>query len=234
MTKVLEKNTAIRLRCQGKSYSEILAIVPVTKATLSEWLRGIELSAPQKYRLTKKMQVARSLGAQAKKDLRIAATKKIIISAAAEVHSFDQNVFTMLGAALYWAEGTKQKEHNVSQRVVFCNSDPKMVKFFYSWLVKICHVSLEQMYFEIYIHQDANSVEARKFWSTTLGLPIKLFYRVRYKKGNKTSYRKNKGDNYYGLLRVTVRKSTALNRKILGWIEGIYRNGMNFQHSGIV
>src|SRR5260370_29779565 len=41
------------------------------------------------------------------------------------------------GLALYWGEGSKKQ-----RRVEFCNSDPKMIQFFLSWLLKCFQIPI--------------------------------------------------------------------------------------------
>jgi transposase len=67
LTKLKEKETAIELRKQGYSYSEILKKVPVAKSTLSLWLRSVGLAERQKQRLTEKKRKGQLKGAQTKK-----------------------------------------------------------------------------------------------------------------------------------------------------------------------
>jgi hypothetical protein len=49
--KVLEKNKAIELRKQGKTFGEILSKIPVSKGSLSYWLRNITLTHGQLARI---------------------------------------------------------------------------------------------------------------------------------------------------------------------------------------
>jgi hypothetical protein len=49
--KVLEKGKAIQLRKQGKTFSEILREVSVSKGSLSYWLRDIKLTNEQLARI---------------------------------------------------------------------------------------------------------------------------------------------------------------------------------------
>lgn len=160
------------------------------------------------------------LGGAKRKAQRIALTEKIKCEALEEVGIIRRDQFRLLGAMLYWAEGSKQKIHDVSKGTIFTNSDPLMIVFFYKWLLEICQVSPENITSELYIHRDANILEARRFWAVTLQLPIHQFTQVRFKKGNPGSYRKNKGKDYHGVLRLTVRRSANLNRKIMAWVEG--------------
>jgi orotate phosphoribosyltransferase-like protein len=54
MAKPNLKQKAIQLRMNGLTYSEILKCIPVAKSTVSLWLREVDLSVPQKQRITKK------------------------------------------------------------------------------------------------------------------------------------------------------------------------------------
>lgn len=70
-----EKEKAICLRKEGKTYSEILAEIPVAKSTLSEWFKSVHLATAQKQRLTKKRKEAALRGAQARRSARMSEVK---------------------------------------------------------------------------------------------------------------------------------------------------------------
>jgi hypothetical protein len=224
LAKFKEKEVAIELRKQGYSYSEILKKIPVAKSTLSLWLRSVGLAKRQKQRLSEKKRAGQLKGAQTKREQRILLSEKIKSEAAKEVGKISKRELWLIGIALYWAEGTKQKESNPSQKVRFINSDPLMIKLFLKWLTEICSIPLENLNFEIYIHETANIEKAKKYWSNVLNLPIIKFQKVRLKKHKIKTNRKSINKNYYGLLAINVKRSTNLNRKIMGWIEGICKN----------
>lgn len=219
LSKPQEKKRAIKLRQKGLSYSEILKLVPVSQATLSLWLRNIRLDEEAKKRLLRIQHEGIMRGANRKKDVRILLEKSIKESAAKDVGKLSHQALLLMGAALYWAEGSKQKIHNVSTGMIFSNSDERMLKFFYRWLTKICEIDISDIYFELYIHRNAagDINSHRQYWAVILGVKFDDLYRVRYKSGNIESFRKNKLVNYHGLIRIRVRNSTNLNRKIMGW-----------------
>jgi len=128
-----------------------------------------------------------------------------------------------MGIMLYWAEGSKQKDHLSGQRVVFNNSDYRMIKIYLKWLTDILKIDKSRINFEIYSHKNIKDKESDviKYWSSVTGFSASYFQKIYYKKDKKNNYRKNQGHNYYGLLRMIVLKSTDLNRKITGWINGI-------------
>ncbi len=232
MSKQSAKEKAVVLRKAGKTYSEILKEIPVAKSTLSLWLRDVGLAKAQKQNITQKRLDAALRGALKRKTDRIALTEKIKKEAAIEIGKLDKKVFWLVGAALYWAEGNKQKEHNIASGVKFCNSDPLMAKYYHNWLIEYCGVTKENIQFEVYIHEGCDIVGAVDYWRKIIPISLDVPIPVRIKKGNTASYRKNKGKDYYGVVRMTVRRSTNLNRKIMGWTEELCKQFMLY--SGVV
>jgi hypothetical protein len=216
--KKIEKEEAIKLRKKGFSYNEILKKIPVTKSTLSVWLRDIGLARRQKQRLTKKRKLAQIKACEACRSKRVQREKEIIRLAKKQIKEIPKIDSFIIGSVLYWAEGTKQKKGNVSQRVTFSNSDPNMILLFNRWLIDICKIPIERLLYSIYIHRTADKERAIKYWGKLLKTKIKKIY---FKNHNPKNNRKNIDVNYNGLLRIDVRRSTDLNRKIYGWILGI-------------
>lgn len=219
--KKIEKERAIELRKQGFSYNEILRQIPVAKSTLSVWLQNIGLAKRQKQILTEKRRLAQIKAQEACRNKRMLKEKEIIKTAKEQIKNISERDLWILGSALYWAEGTKQKKTNVSQKVSFNNSDPDIILIFNGWLKKICHLSQEKIAYSIYIHRTADKEKSRKYWEELLGTKIEKIY---FKNHAIRTNRKNIDENYHGLLRIDVRKSTDLNRKIRGWTVGIIEN----------
>ena len=219
--KLAERNIAIDLRKKGLSYSEILKRVPVSKSTLSLWLRSVGLSKKQTQRLTLKRKLSQAKAQEACRNARKIRETKTIDSAKKEVSILSKKELWLIGVTLYWAEGTKQKETNVSQKVSFNNSDPKMILVFDRWLKEVCHKTPADLTYSIYIHHTAHQENARKFWEDLLHTKIEKMY---FKNHSVKTNRKNVDTNYHGLLRIDVKKSTDLNRQIHGWILGITEN----------
>ncbi len=220
MTKNNLKVISRKLRQTGASYSEILKEVPVSKSTLSLWLKDIKLSEEQQLKIMSKQIQGVNFGGLKKKEERIRKTKEIVSKAKIDIGLLNKKHLFIIGVALYWGEGAKQKETNVSQRVCFSSSNGQMVKIFLLWLDKICQVTRDKLIFDLYIHENANINQAVLFWVETLNIS-KFALRVRLKKHLIKTIRKNIGNNYHGQLRITVRESTDLNRKISGWIDGV-------------
>lgn len=221
--KLKERERAIQLRKQGLSYSEILKQIPVAKSSLSLWLRSVGLAKRQKQRLTEKQLAASLRGAHARRNQRIALTQKIYKEAEKEIDHISPRELWLIGIMLYWAEGCKEKKHNPGSGAEFINSDPYMIKIFLKWLFEICNVGKEELNFSIYIHKNhKNNLErVRVHWSICTGFPINYFEKIYFKTHKPKTNRKNTGNSYFGILKIKIRASSSLNRKIQGWIRGV-------------
>ena len=222
-TKKEHKRKAIALRKQGKSYTEILEAVPVAKSTLSLWLRDVGLSRRQQQQLTAKKRAAQRRGGEARRQQRVTNTEQIFRAAAAEIGTLSARERLLVGIALYWAEGGKQKPHNVSQGFDFSNTDPHMLRFMLRVLRDFFKIEDTALDFGIYIHcaQESRVDTVKQYWSKQLSIPVSRFDYVYFKKHNPRTKRKNIGEDYYGTCRVRVKKSVELQRKISGMIYGI-------------
>lgn len=225
--KQTERDSAITFRKEGYSYSEILKRVPVARSTLSLWLRSVGLTKRQKQRLTDKKIASIRRGWKAWREKRVSRTKELIQEATREVQSIpiDRHTLLLIGSTLYWAEGSKEKDYRPSQGIVFNNSDPKMIRVFMKWLRDCLGISQDRLVFDIYLHDSHRQrlEEIRSYWARVVKISIEKFDKIYFKRHLVQTKRKNTGAGYFGLLRVRVSKSTDLNRRISGWIEGIYQ-----------
>lgn len=216
-----EWREAIELRRKGLSYREIREKIPVAKSTLSLWFKEVKLSKPQVQRLTEKKRLAGLRGAQRRHEQRVQVRSEIVAKAEREIGSISARELWLIGVALYWAEGHKEKEYRGGALVQFTNSDPWMLKMFLKWLEEFVGISMDRLRLSLYIHENSqNSIkQAKEYWKKILGVPE--IHAVYLKKGNPKTKRKNVVGEYFGLVRVTVNSSINLNREIEGWIKGI-------------
>lgn len=223
IAKSKERDLAISLRKEGLSLREIRTRVPVAKSTLSVWFKEVHLSRPQKQRLTQKRLDAAMRGAMKRKSDRITATELIYQEAGRDIGAISDRELWLMGIMLYWAEGAKQKEYSPSNSLKFSNSDPAMIRLFVKWLNEICEIPLDSLRFDVYIHETARRTreELFSYWAKKINVPVSLFKGLYFKKGNIKTKRKNTNEGYFGLVSLRVYRSTAFNRKITGWVQGI-------------
>lgn len=206
-----KKLKAIELRKGGLSYTEIKKLISVSKSTLSNWLKDIELTDEHKKRLTR-LQATAYLGAKKIQAKSLAHHRDIGETAKREVLSWINNPLFITGLMLYWAEGDKR-----SGRLQFSNSDPDMIKLMMKWFRKFCNVPEEKFRIGLFIHTLHVREDCLDFWSKVTGLPLNQFNKP-YVKPTIFSNRKNK--LYEGTCVIRVHSRDLLS-KILGWIEGV-------------
>jgi len=223
---IIEKDRAIELRREGRTYSEILKEIFVAKSTLSEWFREVKLSVPQIQKLTEKKLAASKRGGLAKREQRIMRQQEIYKQSLKDISYISKRELWLIGIALYWAEGAKEKDFHPGYGISFNNSDPRMIRVFAKWLLESLKIDKDRICFEIYIHENSkNSVDKTKeYWAKITGFSLEKFNRVYFKKNKIKTNRKNIGNLYYGLLRVRVNASSTLLRQVTGWTEGIVQH----------
>ena len=208
----ISKIKAVKLRKQGLSYNEIKKSVKVAKSTLSLWLKNIPLSAKHKKRLYTKQIVFLSRGAQSQKERRAREVKIIIENAEKEILPLlSIEAYRLMGAALYWAEGSKGKMFEIT------NSDPSLILFMVWWLNKIIGIPPNKLRARLNIYPQQNEKSIKKFWADLTEIKLENFGKS-YIKPLSTGYKKN--NLYYGTIRIEVPKSVDLRYRTFGWITG--------------
>lgn len=216
------KQRAISMRREGKTYSEILAVIPVAKSTLSLWLREVGLSVQQKQVITEKRVEDQKKGARTRHEMAVEKREDIYTVSREQIGNLTDREVWLLAAMAYWAEGGKERSHPGSQ-VRFGNMDPRMIRLFLYWLLNIQKIKMSDLSFEIYVHDNnKHRLEVIKtYWSDELRVPLDLLNVIRFKKHKISNKRKNIGNLYYGLIQVKVVASSTLVRQLEGWAQGI-------------
>lgn len=217
------------LRKQGKTYIDILRVIPVAKSTLGLWLKEAELSVAENQKFTEAKRLASLRGGQAKKKQRTEKQEKILLKAKSEIGGINKRELFLIGVCLYWAEGAKEKEGRPGSAFEFSNMDPKMIQIFLTWLLRVCKINKNMLIFNIFLHQTHKhrAEEVKAYWSKITGFPMENFSTIYWKRNKIKAQRKNIGEKYYGVLKVKVKKSSELVRKVAGWSEGIFDKVIN-------
>jgi hypothetical protein len=91
-----------------------------------------------------------------------------------------------------------------------------MILFFLRFL-GAAGVAPHMMIYRVYIHETADVRAAERFWLELTGADPAQFRRSILKTHKPRTVRKNVGEDYRGCLRVEVRRSAELYRRIEGW-----------------
>ncbi len=219
MAKSLEKIQAIKLRKAGHSIRDIAIELKVSRSSVSVWCQGVVLSAKQEQRLYNKMKEfglsGRMAGALANREKRNILLVRADKQAKSSIGDISRRDLNMLALGLYWGEGSK----NAERKFVLTNSDVFVIKCAVRWLVTL-GVQKEDMVASVYINQ-AHEDRLRKveqFWAKELGFHKRQFRKsVLVKVATKKFYENR--ERYFGVLRLTVKRSTYLKALIMAKLE---------------
>lgn len=212
------KAQARELRTQGLAYDEIAARLDVSKSSVSLWVRDMPVPERLTYEECRK-RAADGAHRYWEIERQVRRTQRAgeVATAAAEFGSFTNREILIAGAIAYWCEGAKNKPNRKDDRVIFINSDPALIIFFLRFL-DTAGVSRDDLIFRVYIHENADIDAAQQFWLGLTGARPSQFRRPTLKRHNPKTVRTNVGENYRGCLRIDVRRSAALYRRIEGWV----------------
>lgn len=217
------------MRLSGLSYTQISLELKVPKSTLSYRLRDLSLTleAKNKIRNTysdgyKKGLLNRSV-LQTKLALQRARDTRSL--AQLDVDEINLSTLKFIGVALYWGEGYKKLakvkgKERTSHAVSLTNSDPKLIKMFVTFLIRVCEVNPEKIKFGLRLFEHQDSVEILNFWIKELGLSATNFGKVYYGVSISSQRKKEFNSLKYGTLQVNV-YNTQLFYRIMGWLDGI-------------
>ncbi len=217
--KTEQQETARRLRGEGRTYDEIQAELGVSKSSVSLWVRDVPVPGAAEARRERMRRASETRWGPVRKqrDAERWATKT---KAAAEIGPLSDRELFLVGVALYWAEGSKDKPYDRRENVAFINSDPDVVAVYLSWL-RLLGVGEERWRLRVSIHESADVPAAERFWAELAAVPIGFMRRATLKRHRPRTVRRNTGDGYRGCLVISVLDSADLYRRIEGWWNGI-------------
>ncbi|MEW1654569.1 hypothetical protein [Streptomyces sp. NPDC093707] len=209
---------ARELRAQGMTYDQIQLELGCSKSSISLWVR--DLPKPERRPPSEQARIAGRKRWDHELAVRDEERRQTKDSAAAEIGALSDRELLLVGAALYWAEGTKDKPHARRENIAFVNSDPDVIQVFLAWL-RMLGVEPERLRYRVMIHVTADVDAAERHWADLVGIDVSSLQKTTIKKHNPKTVRKNTGEGYYGCLVIRVLQSADLYRRIEGWWYGI-------------
>ncbi|MFJ6571975.1 helix-turn-helix domain-containing protein [Streptomyces sp. NPDC091292] len=212
------RDRARELRAQGWTYNQIQAELGCSKSSVSLWVRDL----PKPELMTPSEQARRASRKRWDKELALRDVQRQQTKAAAssEVGTLSDRELLFVGAALYWAEGTKDKPYARREDVLFINSDPGVIRLYLAWL-RLLDVDPDRLRYRLMIHITADPDAAKRYWADLVGVDPATFQKTTLKQHNPKTVRKNVGEDYRGCLVIRVLQGADLYRRIEGWWCGI-------------
>lgn len=215
MARLQDHQKALELRKQAMSYSQIKAVLKVSKSTLSVWLKDYPLSKERirelrgnsERRIERFRQTMRE-----KRNVRLAEVyeiqKKVIIP-------LSKRELLIAGLMLYWGEGTKYG----TGTLLLANTDPSMIKFFIRWLNQSFGIPKNKLKVRLHLYKDMDVKEELNYWSTELKIPV-LQFSPPYIKKTSSKRINHKGGFGHGTCNIGI-NSVSLKEKVLMSVKAI-------------
>lgn len=207
------------MRKLGKSYNEIIVGLNLSKATVSDWCKDVQLTKSQLLKLYKSKKAGALKGsiiaAKQKMISRIYQTETLYRQGMKEVGKLSKRDRFIAGIALYAAEGTKG-----DKTCAIANSDPAIIKFMVDWFREFSSLKEVKFHAALWLHDNLNEEEAKRYWSKLINIPRKNFYKTYFVKNKDKSKKIRKNIHSNGVITIYI-SNVLLIRKLMGWIGGI-------------
>ena len=209
---------AVALRAEGWSVNDIAGRLGVSKSTAYQWVKHLPLDLDSERVRKRRVDAAalRRIKSDERREQRLLRESEARQRAAAWAGSADLREILLIGAALYWCEGTKSKPENQRYDLIFTNSDIRLVELFIRF-IEASGRSRKDLRYRVSIHENADAEAAGRWWADKLGIGVECLQRPTLKRHKPQTTRLNIGDNYRGCLVVRVPKA----RELYLWIEGV-------------
>ncbi len=207
------KEQAIALRKEGKSYNQISETLGVPKGTLAYWFKDATWSAELRDQLSLMAREnsgirMRILSGKAKvKRQELYASYRTMAQERFTLHVTDR--LFVVGLTIYWGEGDNKLENGI---IRVANTDPLMIKLFYQFLKKYLPELGEKAKFYLILYPDLDEEVCKDHWAKLVGMPAGRFLKTQYIVGRTPTKRLA-----YGIGGIIV-SSRAYKEMLLYWI----------------
>lgn len=229
MAKYNLKIKAQELREKGFPINKISKELKVSKGSVSLWCRDIKLSEDLKDKIRidhyKNSQKGRLIGAQMNKNKRLSSLREADLFGSKNINKLSKREIILIATALYWSEGSKSDSSTGFQ---FVNSDPEMILFIRNFLIKCMEIKISDFTCSIQINKlhEPRISTVLSFWKNLLELENQQIRKPYFVKTESKKIYTNY-DNYYGICKLIVRRSTNLKYKMIGLIKALKNQNMS-------
>ncbi|MFA5886200.1 MAG: hypothetical protein WC863_00275 [Patescibacteria group bacterium] len=219
-----DKTIAIKLRKNGKSYSQISTILLIPKSTLSLWLKDIKLSkkASDRIKALTNATAISKLILRNKQQTTIANQRHESIreTARKEAKPLLTDSLFLAGVSLYWAEGYKKGALGSKWKSIdFANSDPEMIKLMVNFFTNFLKIKESDIKIQIMLHDTKETNKCLNFWHKLTSIPKKNFIKTCYSI-SKASLQKSNNKLPYGTIHLRINNVNSFFR-LIGWIDSL-------------
>ena len=154
------RERARELRREGRTCDEIEEALGVSRSSVSLWVRDLP-RPPRKPPADRRdyMEAVHWGPLRERRDAERRAEKE---RATAAVGRLTSRELFLVGVALYWAEGAKDKTYDRREYLTLINGDPGVIQVFLDWL-DLLGVERERLRFRVHIHESGDVDSAQRY-----------------------------------------------------------------------
>ncbi|UCB57323.1 MAG: hypothetical protein JSV30_01700 [Candidatus Omnitrophota bacterium] len=113
---------------------------------------------------------------------------------------------------LYWCEGTNKRfGKKATTTLAFTNTDIGMLKIWLKFLNLVCNLRANKIKARLYLHKNQKGEKLKRYWSSTLRIPLTQFENISYTKKDSTQ------NEYKGTVKIKVH-NVKLYQLVQDWI----------------
>ncbi len=210
MARRKDKQQALKLRGEGKSYSQIKSIIKVSKSTLSYWLRDFPLPEARIRELRDWNEQRIERYRQTRRKTREDRLNKTYFEQKKVIFPLSKRDLFIAGLFLYWGEGSKTRTGELQ----VANTDPAVPEFFIYWVTEFLKLEKSKIKVHLHLYSDMNTEQEKDFWSKSLNIPKNQFIKS-YIKVN-SSQLINRGTFGHGTCTIKVANARVSEEVIMG------------------
>ncbi|MDD4531023.1 MAG: helix-turn-helix domain containing protein [Candidatus Gracilibacteria bacterium] len=219
-----EKSIAIKLRKQGKSYSQISGELNVPKSTLSVWLKDVKISLEAKNKIQERIKSTslEKLIERNKNRPKIIEIQHNKLREAAKIESkkYLKDPLFIAGLSLYWGEGYKRgAEGSKWKSIDFTNSDSEMIQVMVKFFVKFFKITPKEMRAQIMLHDSSKTTITINYWSKITGIPAENFIKTCHSISSASKLRVAKKLEF-GTIHLRI-NDVKMFFRLIGWMDGL-------------
>lgn len=219
-----DKEKALEMRKDGKSYREIRRALKVPLSTLSDWFSKIGWSQDIAKKLASRAQIQHTARIVELDKIRgqhlVRAYEEARREARKDLEILKYNPLFIAGLMLYLGEGDKATKSQVR----LANTDAELIKIFVYFLKNVCNIPVGKIGISILTYPDIDDKVNRQYWSAVSGIAPEKFIKSILIQGRHKTRRLG-----HGVCGVYV-SSTYFKVKMLEWMKLLPEELMNLRY----
>ena len=165
--RTVEKRNAIKMRLAGKPYGYIKNTLGISKSTLSNWFKNINLTEKQLVKI-KEDAIAKRVETYIKttRERRRRIFNNFCEEEKKNLFPLSNRDLLVAGLFLYLGEGAKSDWW----RINISNSDPSIIKFSTFWFTKILGIKKDKLRVQLHLYNDMDIEREILYWQNVIGI----------------------------------------------------------------